>query len=160
MVCSTLTVKSSVTRYLIPFTPYYPPPNPAPFPLLATILPSVWMSFCLSLCRACSFVALSFIFHIWVELYGSWFFLSDLFQLSMIVSGCTHVVANGGISSSLMAESCSIVYMCNIFFTQSSVQSSLWLKRSPSAPLCPLPASVKIVTAYSSVSQTFFIIAL
>ena len=48
------------------------------------------------------------------------FILTDLFHL--IFSRSIHVVTNGSISSFLMAEEYSIVYVYHIFFIQSSVK--------------------------------------
>ena len=48
-----------------------------------------------------------------------------LTSLSMIISNCIHVAANGLILFFFMAESCSIVYMYYIFFIHSSVNGHL-----------------------------------
>ena len=70
------------------------------YPLLPPLLLSVSMSF-------------SFISHVEVMSYGSSIFLTDLF--SMIFSRSIHAVTNGRISSSLMAEKYSTVYMWHTY---------------------------------------------
>ena len=82
-----------------------------------------------------SFVAFSFISHIWVKSYGPCLFPSALLCLAWFSQDPSiHGVANGSISSILMAESCPVVYnMCRIFFTPEfitqvvSTSLPLWL---------------------------------
>ena len=80
-----------------------------PFPLVITIVFFVSMRLCLFVCVFCLFLAFSFIwvkFHIWVKLYISWIFLSNLFVLASLFLRCNP----DSILSFLLAEYYSIRY--------------------------------------------------
>ena len=109
-------VKSSVTTYLSPFTLTYPPPS--------SLWGSPYYSVSLSFSLFVSFVHLLLLFYIpdmgdsmWFLIFSVWLIL-----LSMTFSWSIHVVTNDSISSFLMAEWYSMVYMSHICFIQSSVE--------------------------------------
>ena len=96
------------------------------YPLLPPHLPSLWQS---PYCCLWVFVSFSCSFICYFHLYISdewiiWFltFYDWLILLSMIFSKSIHAVANGKISSFLMAEWYSIVYVYHIFFIQLSLK--------------------------------------
>ena len=91
-------------------------PNPTPFCLF-----SVSMSLFL-FCYVCPLFCFLDSTYNWNSMV---FVFSWLISLSMIPSGSIHVVTNGKVSFFFMAELYSIVYICQVFFIDSSIDGHL-----------------------------------